>query len=227
MKTRTRITIGLGLAGCTAILFTLLPTGSPDTRAAAPKRKPVVTQPLAVVQPPAAKPNAPHQSRPVEDEPLLPSPVLAAEPQAAPPIPAEALLFKRPVGESMMSTWASRDPEGAGQWLNQNRTHPQFADMVRGYAIQISTIDPAAARQWAAQLNGIGNRFNAGGGTLEQHIDAIETMLSRPATEYAAELANAHKSSATLQLPDYIPRLVRQNPGEDPVIEMEPVNPFI
>ena len=125
----------------------------------------------------------------------------------------------------MMSSWAARDPEGAGQWLNQNRNVPNFADYVRGYAIQIATIDPAAARQWAAQIPGQ-DRFRAGGGTLEQHIDAIETMLSLPATEYAPELANAHMSSVTLPLPDYIPRLVRQHPGVDPVIEMEPVNPF-
>ena len=225
MKPRTRIIIGLSLAGCAALLFTLLQTGSPDTLPAARKQKPVVMQPPVVGQSPAAKLLATQQPRHDEDEPLLPSPVLAAEPQAAPPIPW-ALLFKRPAGESMMSAWAARDPEGAGQWLNQNRNLPNFADMVRGYAIQIATIDPAVARQWAAQIPGQ-DRFNAGGGTLEQHIDAIETMLSRPATEYAAELANAHKSSATLQLPDYIPRLVRQHPGEDPVFEMEPVNPFI
>ena len=226
MNFRTRIISGLGLVGCAALLFTLLPTAEPDTLPAARKQKPVVMQSPVVAQSSAAKPIANRQPRLIDNEPLL----LPAKPQAvaaAVPDFLPAFRFVRPEGESMMSAWAARDPEGAGRWLNQNRQDPKFADMVRGYAIQIATIDPAAARQWAAQLNGSGNRFSAGGGTLEQHIDAIETMLSRPANEYAAEMANAKKSSATLQLPDYIPRLVRQHSGEDPVFEMEPVNPLI
>ena len=123
----------------------------------------------------------------------------------------------------MMSSWAARDPEGAGNWLNQNRNHLGFADMVRGYAIQIATIDPAAARQWAAVLNGNGNRF-ALGGTLEQHIDAIEAMLTNPADLLSWQPQTA---SAPVFLADYTPRLVRQNPGEPPVLEMEPTKPFV
>lgn len=125
-----------------------------------------------------------------------------------------------------MSSWAARDPEGAGHWLNQNRHDPKFADYVRGYAIQIATIDPDAARQWAAQLQGQNYRFS-GGGTLEQHIDAIESMLQSPVAESGAQTGLSQKSFSTLALPDYVPRLVRQHPDEAPVIEMEPVNPFI
>ena len=125
-----------------------------------------------------------------------------------------------------MSSWAARDPEGAGRWLNQNREHPKFADYVRGYAIQVATIDPDAARQWAAQLNGSGNRFGLGG-TLEQHIDAIESMLKSPAAEHVAQNGPSQDSPPALRLPDYTPRLVRHHPDEAPVIEMQPVNPFI
>ena len=125
----------------------------------------------------------------------------------------------------MMSSWAARDPEGAGRWLNQNRQNPKFADYVRGYAVQIATIDPDAARQWAAQLKGSGNRF-ALGGTLEQHIDEIELMLKNPATELAAQAEFPQNSISTLEFPDYLPRLVRQHPDEAPVIEMHPLNPF-
>ena len=123
----------------------------------------------------------------------------------------------------MLSSWAARDPEGAGRWLNQNRNHPNFADMVRGYAIQIATIDPAAARQWAAVLDGKGNRFGLGG-TLEQHIDAIEAMLKGPAEP---QTALTPQQLAAAFLPDYTPALVRQHPDEEPVVEMKPVFPFV
>lgn len=125
-----------------------------------------------------------------------------------------------------MLAWAMRDPEGAGRWLNQNRSHPKFADMVRGYAVQIATTDPAAARQWAAVLNGNGNRFGLGG-TLEQHIDAIEAMLKAPVTsdEKSSDVVLAGLKAGTLLQADYTPRLVRQNPGEPPVLEMQPTNP--
>jgi len=70
----------------------------------------------------------------------------------------------RPAEECMMSNWAARDPEGAGHRLNmnQNSAHPKFTDMVRGYAIQIATMDPGAARQRAAQIPAGQNRFARG-----------------------------------------------------------------
>jgi hypothetical protein len=147
-----------------------------------------------------------------------------------PPAPVSALLpgnlIGRPAEESIMSSWAARDPEAAGRWLNQNRDHPKFADYVRGYAIQIAVIDPNAARQWAAQLNGQGNRF-ARGGTLEQHIDSIEAMLRTPAMPPAetADIPIPPDPNSRF-LVDYTPVLVRQNPGEAPVLEMNPVSPF-
>lgn len=125
-----------------------------------------------------------------------------------------------------MSSWAARDPEAAGRWLNQNRDHPKFADYVRGYAIQIAVIDPNAARQWAARLNGNGNRF-ARGGTLEQHIDAVEAMLETPAVPPADTVAiPAPPDPNSRFLADYEPALVRQSPGEEPVLEMRPLSPF-
>ena len=123
----------------------------------------------------------------------------------------------------MLSSWAARDPEGAGRWLNQNRHHPKFADMVRGYAIQIATTDTAADRQWAAVLDGNGNRF-ALGGTLEQHIDAIEAMLNGPAAPLTGQ---PQKVLAPLIQADYTPVLVRQNPDEPPVLEMHPTRPDV
>lgn len=164
-----------------------------------------------------------------DNSPLLPPPVLTPAPEsaaAAPPAPLwpQAGLFVRPAEESMMSTWAARDPEGAGRWLNQNRTHPQFADMVRGYAIQIATIDPDAARQWAAQIPTGQNRFLRGS-TLEQHIDAIEQMLRGPAVGSSME-NSPETSKPVMGLADYQPVLVRQNAGEAPVLEMMPLSPF-
>ncbi len=232
MKTSTRLTIGLGLAGCAAVLIMALRTDPPPAATTEQqKRKPGVMS-SHLQHPLAAKselqaPRSPH----TDDEPLLPPPVLAAEPSAAVPGAPKVAIppFKaRPMEESMMLSWAARDPEGAGRWLNQNRNHPKFADMVRGYAIQIATTDPAAARQWAAVLNGNGNRF-AYGATLEQHIDAVEAMLKgpapAPADENSAAASLAGLKAGTLPLADYTPRLVRQNPGEPPVLEMQPTRP--
>lgn len=122
----------------------------------------------------------------------------------------------------MLSSWAARDPEGAGRWLNQNRNHPKFAEMVRGYAIQIATIDPSAARQWAAVLDESDNRFG-GGGTLEEHINAIEATMKGPAETATTP---ATQQPAAVFTPDYIPALVRQQPGEEPVMEMNPASRF-
>ncbi len=215
MKTSTRLTLALGLAGCTAVLLMALRTDTPPSPSAARKRQVAIMPPL--VQHPAAanlKPRTPLTG----DEWLLPPPVLPA------PAPAvvQGVYMPRPPEESMLSSWAARDPEGAGRWLNQNRSHSKFADMVRGYAIQIATTDPAAARQWAAVLNGNGNRF-ASGGTLEQHIDAVEAMLKGPA---AAQSGDSQKVPAPVILAEYTPRLVRQNPDEPPVLEMQPANPL-
>ena len=95
--------------------------------------------------------------------------------------------------------------------------------MVRGYAIQIATTDPAAARQWAAVLTGNGNRF-ALGGTLEQHIDAVEAMLKRPD---APPTGQPQEVTGPRLQADYTPVLVRQNPDEAPVLEMQPTKPFV
>ena len=157
---------------------------------------------------------------PAEAESLLPPPEIPADQAAALPNWPFAGLNTRPAEETMLSSWASRDPEGAGRWLSQNRQHPKFADMVRGYAIQISTIDPAAARQWAAELKGKDNRF-AHGGTLEQHIDAVEAMLNGTS---APEKGNLHPTAAGFAAADYTPVLVRQHPDEPPVLQMQPTS---
>ena len=193
MNKPTRLTIGLCLAGCAAFLVAVLRTDAPPELAAGQRTKP------AVKPSPARHPldeNSASQPLPAEAPALLPTPEIPAAPAAAEPVAfiMQILGFRgRPPEESMLSSWAARDPEGAGRWLNQNRNHPKFADMVRGYAIQIATIDPAAARQWAAVLNGKGNRF-ALGGTLEQHIDAIEAMLKGAAEPQTAQSAAAGRS---------------------------------
>ncbi len=222
MNKPTRITLTLGLAGCAAFLVAVPQTDSPPVMATGQRAKPAF-EPSPGKHALAA--NSKSQPLHADEEPLLPPPVLPAEtPAVAPAAPKVAIpAFKsRPPEESMLSSWAARDPEGAGRWLNQNRNHPKFADMVRGYAIQIATTDPAAARQWAAVLNGNGNRF-VYGGTLEQHIDAIETMLKGPAAPQSGE---PQKVPAPMILAEYTPRLVRQNPDEPPVLEMQPANPL-
>jgi hypothetical protein len=222
MKTRIRLIIGIGLAGCAAVLMMAPRTDTPPAATTERKKQPVIVA-SPVHRPPAA--NFKTQPRHADDEPLLPAPVLPAIHTATEPAPSNVPIpaFKvRPPEESMLSSWAARDPEGAGRWLNQNRNHPKFADMVRGYAIQIATTDPAAARQWAAVLNGNGNRF-ARGGTLEQHIDAIEAMLKGPV---APQTGQQQEVPGLSLLADYYPVLVRQNPDEPPVLEMQPSNPI-
>ena len=206
-----------GLAG-TVCLLSL----SPDK---VPARQPVVRRALVPqVQAVAAAPDMAATSA---------APLPWALP-VAPPQPAVVIEVTtpevwiggrgRPPEELRMSEWAARDPEGAGHWLNLNRSHPHFADMVRGYAIQAATIDPAAARQWAALLGGRGNVFSRGG-TLEQHIDAIEAMLRGPQPSDSGP-GSPHASPPPMLFADYRPALVRPAPGAEPVLEMVPVDPF-
>ncbi len=221
MKPILRIIFGVTLVALLAAVFlhreaSVTPDAGTATRSSAP--------PLAGSLP--ATRTAPFAAT-RQTAPLLPAAVIPEPVAAIPSVPASAWqpanLLGRPVGESIMSSWAARDPEGAGHWLNQNRNHPQFADYVRGYAIQIAAIDPGAARQWAAQLNGTGNRFGRGG-TLEQHIDALEQMLQNPVPD-TAEISSPPNAESRFPA-DYTPVLVRQNPGEDPVLEMQPVSPL-
>ena len=227
MKTRIRLSIGIGLAGCAAVLIMALHTDMLTTVTMEQKGKPGSATPTDRHPLPRAA-NSISQPLHADEKPLLPPPVPALEStglvvhtETVSPPPRSVA---RPAEESMLISWAARDPEGAGRWLNQNRNHPKFADMVRGYAIQIATTDPAAARQWAAVLNGNGNRF-ALGGTLEQHIDATEAMLKSPAAPLSGK---AREVAAGLgRQADYTPVLVRQNPDEPPVLEMRPTNPFV
>lgn len=225
MNALTKITLTLGFAGIAWLWLAPQPEESDKPRTARRQSASAVMLPLPVSS---------------ESEPLLPPPVLGESAPAVTsttavpvavlnwqPVPAAGTFqWGRPAEESMMSTWAARDPEGAGRWLNQNRQHPKFADMVRGYAIQVATIDPAASRKWAAQIPEGQNRFGRGG-TLEQHIDAVEEMLKGPAAKPPdATPAGGAPPKQPLFMADYTPVLVRQHPDEDPVVEMQPVNPF-
>ncbi|MDA0814645.1 MAG: hypothetical protein O3C21_19895 [Verrucomicrobia bacterium] len=224
MNKPTRLVIGICLVGCAGFLVALLRTGAPPEIAAGKNGQSAVmqspvTQPLAV--------NSNSQPLPAKGTALLPQPQkeIPSAPGAGAPAAfnIQAPVPKvRPPEESMLSSWAARDPEGAGRWLNQNRDHPKFADMVRGYAIQIATIDPAAARQWAAELKG-SDSFFTHGGTLEQHIDALEAMLAGPD---AAQIEQPQRVPEPFFPADYTPVLVRQNPDELPVLEMQPTSPI-
>ena len=119
-----------------------------------------------------------------------------------------------------MSTWAIRDPEEAGRWMNENRDHPKYAALVRGYAIQLATIDPAAARQWAATVGH--NIYFSRNGSLDRHIEEIEAMLKGP----EAEAAPVQQDTRPPFIPDYVPALVRLQPGQEPVLAMRPLSPF-
>jgi hypothetical protein len=220
MNKPPRLITGLCLAGCAALLVVVLRTDAPPELAAGQPAKPVV-RPSPARHPLVA--NSASQPLPAEATPLLPPPNISAVPGFLLPAALKKQkpeLKVHPPEETMMSSWAARDPQGAGQWLNQNRNHPKFAEMVRGYAIQIAAIDPAAARQWAAVLNGNGNRFSLGA-TLEQHIDAIEAMLKGPA---APQTREAQTVPAPMIPADYTPVLVRQNPDEPPVLELKPTS---
>ena len=110
--------------------------------------------------------------------------------------------------------------------MNENRDHPKYAALVRGYAIQLATIDPAAARQWAATVKGYGepgysNHFSRNG-TLDRHIEEIEAMLEGP----AAVAAPVQQDTRPPFIPDYVPALVRLQPGQEPVLAMRPLSPF-
>ena len=186
-----------------------------------PARPQLVRRPVVAVAPrPAATPGVSMAVAPPPAPIDVTTAVLSWQPAAIPGIG----FGPRPAEESMMSTWAARDPEAAGRWLDLNRQHPNFAAMVRGYAVQAATIDPAAARKWAALLHGRDNVF-CKGGTLEQHIDAIETMLRGPQPEGTAAVATQNQSAPML-FADYHPTLVRPAPGAEPVLGMVPVQPF-
>ena len=48
--------------------------------------------------------------------------------------------------------WTTRDPESAGNWLNQQESSPQLDGGIAGLSKAASSIDPEVALQWAGKI---------------------------------------------------------------------------
>lgn len=53
----------------------------------------------------------------------------------------------------MMTAWARRNPEAAGNWLAAQPASPDRDSMISGYAAQVTEIDPKSALEWIARIN--------------------------------------------------------------------------
>jgi hypothetical protein len=137
-----------------------------------------------------------------------------------------------------MSKWAAGDPVAAGEWLNAHRDSPAAPAFIEAYTASIAGDDPAAARQWIAQLPETPvPQTNAGwippdappSRTALEHLVSLAEIsalaLDDPAR--AVALAGALPGNAVPGLMNYRITLVREAPGERPVPRFTPVSPFV
>src|SRR6186997_2646485 len=117
MNKPTRLISGLCLAGSAAFLVAVLRTDAPPELTAGQRTKPAV-KPSPARHTLAA--NSASQPLSAEVPALLPPPVIPAETPAAAHAASSVQgprFVNRPPEESMLISWAARDPEGAGRWL--------------------------------------------------------------------------------------------------------------
>jgi hypothetical protein len=61
----------------------------------------------------------------------------------------------------IVTQWASRDPQGAGEWLNQQPAGPQLDQARSSFAFQIAERDPGGAFEWAKAITEENTRNSA------------------------------------------------------------------
>jgi hypothetical protein len=136
-----------------------------------------------------------------------------------------------------MSKWAATNAVAAGEWLNTHRNSSAAPAFIEAYAMSIAGDDPAAARQWIAQLpetpvqqsNDFGWVMNRADSpdrrALENLVRRAEiSTLSLEDPVQAIKLASALPTDAGLM--NYRLTLVREVPGEPPVPRFTPISPF-
>jgi hypothetical protein len=138
-----------------------------------------------------------------------------------------------------MMKWTSGDPVAAGEWLNTHRDSPAASAFIEAYAMGIAGDDPAASRQWIAQLPDTPVPTAIGGdwlltvkppprAALEHMVSLAEiSRLSLDDPAQAVALAGALPGNATPGLTNYHLTLVREAPGERPVPCLTAVSPFV
>ena len=134
-----------------------------------------------------------------------------------------------------MRRWVSRDAVAAGEWLRTQRDSPNAAALIEGYAMSIAGEDPAAARQWLAQLpaGAVLSRGMTGSNAplrredLENLVSLVELSaesLGDPVR--AADRAHAVLKGCAAGLTNYRIDLVRESPGAPPVPQLTPLDPM-
>lgn len=136
-----------------------------------------------------------------------------------------------------MSKWAAANAVAAGEWLNSHHSSPSAPAFIEAYAMSIVGDDPAAARQWIAQLPEtpvqqsndfnwvMNNAASPDRRALENLVRMAEiSTLSLEDPVQAIALASALPADAFLT--NYRLSLVREAPGEKPVPRFTPISPF-
>ena len=76
----------------------------------------------------------------------------------------------------MLYDWAQRDPQAAGSWLQANASNPVYDRLAASYAGAVSSVDGAAAQEWAATIKDAQAR--------EQTLASLDPKLARAQLVY-------------------------------------------
>lgn len=84
--------------------------------------------------------------------------------------------------------WAKADARGAGNWLGQNRNHPQYDAMADRYARQIAVENPEVALKWAQTIGD------------DKQRGSTEMGVARTLVKEQGDAAAAKRSPTVIQL---------------------------
>ena len=100
----------------------------------------------------------------------------------------------------VVSQWAQRDPQSAGEWLNRQPQGPQLDDARRSFAVAISGRDPAGAYDWVKAMQDENKRIDA-------YRQIYKTMESK-------NPANANTALEQAGLPSEVTAKIRAKSSE-------------
>jgi hypothetical protein len=102
----------------------------------------------------------------------------------------------------VVSMWANRDPQGAGEWLNRQPQGPQLDDARRSFAVSIAARDAAGAFDWAK--------------AMQDETKRVETYEQIYRTLNAKNPANAESALNQAGLPPEVAAKIRERAAPKP-----------